>query len=142
MDKIRVAIADDNKLMADVLEEIIQQDQDMEIVGKASDGEEAYQLIRSKHPDVMLLDIIMPKLDGLSVMDKVHNDNDLTKRPAFIVVTAIGQEKVTENAFAMGADYYIMKPFDGEMIRRRIKQRRRPEALRSVRRRKRPGRVT
>ena len=69
MDKIRVAIADDNKLMANVLEEIIQQDQDMEIVGKASDGEEAYQLIRSKHPDVMLLDIIMPKLDGLSVMD-------------------------------------------------------------------------
>ncbi|MBR9937058.1 sporulation transcription factor Spo0A [Oscillospiraceae bacterium Marseille-Q3528] len=122
MDKIRVAIADDNKLMADVLEEIIQQDQDMEIVGKASDGEEAYQLIRSKHPDVMLLDIIMPKLDGLSVMDKVHNDSELTKRPAFIVVTAIGQEKVTENAFAMGADYYIMKPFDGEMIRRRIKQ--------------------
>ena len=57
MDKIRVAIADDNKLMADVLEEIIQQDQDMEIVGKASDGEEAYQLIRSKHPDVMLLDM-------------------------------------------------------------------------------------
>ena len=48
MDKIRVAIADDNKLMADVLEEIIQQDQDMEIVGKASDGEEAYQLIRSE----------------------------------------------------------------------------------------------
>ena len=74
MDKIRVAIADDNKLMADVLEEIIQQDQDMEIVGKASDGEEAYQLIRSKHPDVMLLDIIMPKLDGLSVMDKVHGE--------------------------------------------------------------------
>ena len=70
----------------------------------------------------MLLDIIMPKLDGLSVMDKVHNDSELTKRPAFIVVTAIGQEKVTENAFAMGADYYIMKPFDGEMIRRRIKQ--------------------
>lgn len=60
MDKIRVAIADDNKLMADVLEEIIQQDQDMEIVGKASDGEEAYQLICSKHPDVMLLDIISP----------------------------------------------------------------------------------
>ena len=81
MDKIRVAIADDNKLMANVLEEIIQQDQDMEIVGKASDGEEAYQLIRSKHPDVMLLDIIMPKLDGLSAVSYTHLD--VYKRQAY-----------------------------------------------------------
>ena len=122
MEKLNVAIADDNERMLELLDEIISQDQELEIVGKAVNGEEAYQLIKSKHPDVVLLDIIMPKLDGLSVMDKINHDSELTKHPTFIVITAIGQEKITENAFAMGADYYIMKPFDNEMIIIRIKQ--------------------
>ena len=122
MEKLNVAIADDNERMLELLDEIISQDQELEIVGKAVNGEEAYQLIKSKHPDVVLLDIIMPKLDGLSVMDKINHDSELTKHPTFIVITAIGQEKITENAFAMGADYYIMKPFDNEMIINRIKQ--------------------
>ena len=122
MEKLNVAIADDNERMLELLDEIISQDQELEIVGKAANGEDAYQMIRTKHPDVVLLDIIMPKLDGLSVMDKVNRDKDLVKHPSFIVITAIGQEKITENAFAMGADYYIMKPFDNDMILRRIKQ--------------------
>ena len=121
MEKLNVAIADDNERMLELLDEIISQDQELEIVGKAVNGEEAYQLIKSKHPDVVLLDIIMPKLDGLSVMDKINHDSELTKHPTFIVITAIGQEKITENAFAMGADYYIMKPFDNEMVINRIK---------------------
>jgi len=105
-----------------LLDEIISQDQELQVVGKASNGEEAYQMIRTRQPDVVLLDIIMPKLDGLSVMDKIIHDRELAKHPSFIVITAIGQEKITENAFALGADYYIMKPFDNDMIINRIKQ--------------------
>ena len=101
MEKLNVAIADDNERMLELLDEIISQDQELEIVGKAVNGEEAYQLIKSKHPDVVLLDIIMPKLDDLSVMDKINHDSELTKHPTFIVITAIGQEKITENAFVV-----------------------------------------
>jgi len=122
MEKLNIAIADDNERMRDLLDEIISRDQELEIVGKASNGEEAYQLIRTKHPDVVLLDLVMPKLDGLSVMEKVNKDREISKHPSFIVISAIGQEKVTENAFAKGADYYIMKPFDNDMIIERIKQ--------------------
>ena len=122
MEKVNIAIADDNERMIELLDEIISQDEELEVVGKASNGEDAYKMIKAKRPDVVLLDIIMPKLDGLSVMDKVNHDSELDKHPSFIVITAIGQEKITENAFAMGADYYIMKPFDNEMILNRIKQ--------------------
>lgn len=122
MEKMNIAIADDNERMLELLDEIISQDQELQLVGKASNGEEAYQMIRTRQPDVVLLDIIMPKLDGLSVMDKIIHDRNLAKQPSFIVITAIGQEKITENAFAMGADYYIMKPFDNDMIISRIKQ--------------------
>ena len=55
------------------------------------------------------------------MMQKVNQDNAIKKRPAFIVITAIGQEKITEDAFELGADYYILKPFDNEMVLNRIK---------------------
>ena len=121
MEKLNVAIADDNDRMIHLLSDIVKSDSELQIVGTAKDGEEAYNLIKSKEPDVVLLDIVMPKLDGLSVMNKIKNDRNIRKYPAFIIITAIGQEKITEDAFSMGADYYIMKPFDNEMVLKRIK---------------------
>ncbi|MEG2145718.1 MAG: response regulator, partial [Lachnospiraceae bacterium] len=121
MDLLNVAIADDNERILDILDEIITNDKDLTLVGKANNGEDMYQIIKNKQPDVVLLDLIMPKMDGLSVMDKVNNDKDMQKHPDFIVVTAIGQENITEDAFKLGANYYIMKPFDNATLLSRIK---------------------
>lgn len=121
MAKLQVAIADDNERIVQLLDNIISHDQEFEVIGKANNGEDAYSLIREKQPDIMLLDIIMPKLDGLSVMEKVGKDEKLKKKPEFIVITAIGQERITEDAFQLGASYYIMKPFDSDMVLNRMK---------------------
>ena len=64
MEKLNVAIADDNEKMVEVLGQIIEEDQDLELVGKAHNGEEICNIIREKEPDVVVLDIIMPKMDG------------------------------------------------------------------------------
>ena len=80
-----------------------------------------YHIIKNKEPDVVLLDLIMPKMDGLSVMELVQEDRNLKKMPDFIIITAIGQEQITEDAFKRGASYYIMKPFNNEMVLNRIK---------------------
>ena len=121
MGEIAVAIADDNERILDLLGEIIDADESLNLVGKANNGEEAYSIIKEKQPDVMLLDLIMPKMDGLSVMDLVNNDEEIKKRPSFIIVTAVGQERITEDAFRKGANYYILKPFNNEMVLNRIK---------------------
>ena len=107
MEKLNVAIADDNERIVQLLENIVKSDKELEVVGKAGNGEEIVNIIKQKEPDVVLLDIVMPKMDGLSVMEKINADGEIKKRPAFIVITAIGQEKITENAFELGADYYI-----------------------------------
>ncbi len=119
--QLNVAIADDNEKMLDLLGEIIEKDKDLTLVGSANNGEDMCQIIRSKQPDVVLLDLIMPRMDGLSVMDSVQQDENLKKQPDFIVITAVGQESITEDAFKKGANYYIMKPFNNEMILNRIK---------------------
>jgi len=121
MAHLNVAIGDDNERILEILGEIVNSDKDLTLVGKANNGEEMYQIIKNKEPDVVLLDLIMPKMDGLSVMDEVHKDKNLKKVPEFIIVTAVGQEKITEDAFRKGASYYIMKPFQNETVLNRIK---------------------
>ena len=121
MGVISVAIADDNERMVEILDSIVKSDNEIQIVGKANNGEDVYHIIKEKEPDVVLLDLIMPKLDGLSVMEKINHDQTIKKHPKFIVISAIGQEGITEDAFNLGAYYYIMKPFDNEMVLSRVK---------------------
>ena len=121
MSNINVVIADDNERMVNLLGTLIRDDSELELVGQADNGKDIYDIIREKEPDVVLLDIIMPKVDGLTVMEKVNQDSSMKKHPAFIVISAVGQEQITEDAFNLGACYYIMKPFDNEMILNRIK---------------------
>ena len=118
---LNVAIADDNERMVEILDSIVKKDDEINIVGKANNGEEVYHMIKEKEPDVVLLDLIMPKLDGLSVMERIKQDQTIKKHPKFIVISAIGQEGITEDAFNLGAYYYIMKPFDNDMVLRRVK---------------------
>lgn len=121
MAKVKIVIADDNERMLWLLEDIVKTDTDMEVVGKADNGVACLDFIRETEPDVVLIDIIMPKLDGLTVMEKTHADTRIKKKPAFIVITAIGQEGITEDAFNLGANYYIMKPFDNNTLLNRIR---------------------
>ena len=121
MEKLNVAIADDNERMTDILGQMIEEDKELTLVGKAHNGEEICNIIREKEPDVVVLDMIIPKMDGLTVMEQCSHDHTVKKQPAFIVISAVGQERITEDAFNLGADYYIMKPFDNDMIINRIK---------------------
>ena len=121
MEKLNIAIADDNALMVQLLDQIVSSDEELRVVGKAGNGEELINIIREKKPDVVLMDIIMPKLDGLAVLDRVNHEPEM-KKPAFIVISAVGQEKTTEDAFELGADYYILKPFDRDTVLKRIKR--------------------
>lgn len=121
MGKLNVAIADDNQMTLELLGDIVSSDKELQVIGTAKDGEEAYHLIKEKEPDVVLLDIVMPKLDGLGVLEKIRSDESMKNRPSFLMVSAVGNECITEDAFEKGADYYIMKPFDYSLILDRIK---------------------
>jgi two-component system response regulator (stage 0 sporulation protein A) len=121
MEKINVAVVDDNEKIIDAICNTLTKDDDIKIIGKARNGEEAYDLIHKTSPDVVILDLIMPKMDGLSLMDKIHNDGSLIKLPFFIITSAISNETVIQDAFGYGAGYYMLKPFELNMITDRVK---------------------
>lgn len=122
MSNINVIIADDNERIRQNLQEIVSRECDMTLVGSASDGMDALSMIRTSHPDVVLLDIIMPKMDGLGVLEEVKKDENLLKKPAFIILTAMGQEEVMEEALGLGANYVLLKPFDSNALVKKIRQ--------------------
>ena len=120
-EKISVLIADDNQDFSHTLSSYINSQEDMEVIAIAKDGNEAVEMLASTLPDVVLLDVIMPHLDGLGVLEKI-NMLKLDKEPTCIMLSAVGQDKITQKAISLGADYYIVKPFDIELLTQRIKE--------------------
>ena len=120
-ERITVLIADDNKDFCDIISQYLAKQEDIEVVGVANDGMEALDLVHKTQPDVVVLDIIMPHLDGLGVLERLNDDN-IEKFPKVIILSAVGQDKITQRAIALGADYYIVKPFDLEVFVQRIRE--------------------
>ena len=116
MAEVSVAIADDNRQTLNLLGEILEKEDGIHVVGKADNGEDAYNMIVETNPDIVLMDVIMPRLDGISVMERVRNNSQMKGTPSFIMVTAASSQDVTEDAFRLGANYYIMKPFSRDVV--------------------------
>jgi len=119
--KINVVIIDDNKEFCSIINDYLANQEDITISGIGNDGEEAVKLIIEKKPDLVLLDIIMPKLDGLGVLEKLSN-MEVNPMPKIIILSAVGQDKITQRALALGADYYVIKPIDMSVLVERIRQ--------------------
>jgi two-component system response regulator (stage 0 sporulation protein A) len=112
---------DDNRELVGLLEDFVSSQDDMEVVGIAHNGQECLEMLATTDPDVLVLDIIMPHLDGLAVLERLR---DLKKGvlPNVIMLTAFGQEDVTKKAVELGASYFILKPFDMENLGNHIRQ--------------------
>ena len=116
--KIKILIADDHPLMRHALKDILEKQEDFHVVAEADDGEEAVRLTCEMVPDVIIMDILMPKLNGLEATRILKND-PATKNCKIIMLTAKGQQTEREKGIEAGADDYFVKPFSPlELIRK------------------------
>lgn len=118
---ITVLLADDNQDLSNVMEEYINQNTGMRVIGQARDGIQTIEMIKKYTPDVVVLDIIMPGIDGIGVLEKLQSSKP-EKMPVFIVLSAIKQDLIVQKAMLMGAEYYLIKPFDMDILIRRIQE--------------------
>ena len=108
MAELRVLVVDDEPLVREGIRACLEREVDVRVLGEARNGEEALQRIRELRPDLVLLDVQMPGMDGLAVVAALEPE----ERPAIVFVTAHGEYAI--QAFDMHAVDYLLKPFDAE----------------------------
>lgn len=118
MNKISIVLADNDEYYMSAVEESINQHADIEIIGKTNNGLKATKLLDDLHPDVMILDLLLPGADGLSIIE-----NTITKYPntKFIVLTKVNSAPITQAVFDLGVSYYMLKPIDLNILSQRIR---------------------
>ena len=119
--KIKVGIAEDNKDFAEILTDFFEAQNNIEVVFTVYDGLQAVEAVIREKPDILVLDLIMPYLDGLGVLEKI-SEMDIDNSTRTIILSAIGQESMIHKAIDLGAEYYVVKPFDLDILTKRIYQ--------------------
>ncbi len=117
--KIKVLIADDNRDYVLVTREYLKTSEKLDVVGCAYDGVETLNMIKMTQPDMVLLDLVMPSMDGIGVLEKLQ-EMDESIRPKVIIVSSAANEKIASKVMALGAKYYMIKPVDYERLIDRI----------------------
>ena len=115
MQKIKLGIVEDSPQITGMLKDYFQREEDFEIVMTATDGLEAVAKIEQFKPQIVLLDIVLPELDGFGVMEEVKG-----YVPKFLILSALSQESFISKALKLGASYYMIKPFDFLILKKRL----------------------
>ncbi|WP_317853874.1 sporulation transcription factor Spo0A [Chakrabartyella piscis] len=118
--QIKVLLADDNKNFCEILSSHLEKQDDMTVVAIATDGIDAMNKIRDTEPDIAIIDGIMPRLDGIGVLERLQKNPEI-HQPITIILSALSQEKVVQKALELGASYYMVKPFDTDALTERIR---------------------
>ncbi len=116
--KLRILIADSNEDFRTILTEIISDEEDMTVVAAAGDGRQTLELLREKQPDVLLLDLVLPKLDGFGVLQQLPETG---AKPAIVVTSAFVTDSVMAKCSELGATLFVSKPCDTASILSRIR---------------------
>lgn len=119
MDKVKLAIVDDNKELVKTLVTYFDSHPEIEVVWTANNGEVCLTLLEEKQPDILLLDVIMPHLDGIGVLELIYKNPEVSKFQV-IMLTAFGQEDVMTQAANLGASYFMLKPFEFDRLTNQI----------------------
>lgn len=122
MENVNVVIVDDNPMILNTLDEVISSEAGLSVIGRADNGKDAIDMIKDTQPDVVLLDLVMPQMDGITVVENIKKKTSMLKNPAFIILSAVGGEQMTEEAFQAGANYFLMKPFDKDILENKIRR--------------------
>lgn len=118
--KVKLLLADSSTELMSRISVFFEGKGDVEVVGKAADGIEATEMLRELTPDVVLMEIVLPKKDGIAVLKDI-NAIPASRRPIVIVMTGAKKESVTNLCMELGADYFMIKPCEPETIYERIK---------------------
>lgn len=119
---IKVLVADNSEFAKNDLKDFLQNNDKVQFVGVVDNGRDAYRTIIDETPDVVLIDVILPVMDGFTVIEKINVNKSIKRKPLFIIISSMGNQSMVEYACKLGVIYYIMKPYNLDSMLHRILQ--------------------
>ena len=119
MEQVKLMIVEDNAELRRMLGDYFEMQEDVAVAGTASNGAEALKCIDEVNPDVMLLDMIMPQMDGFELLARLRQKKS-EERPEVIALTALCRDDFISRTIELGVRYYMVKPFDFDLLHQRV----------------------
>ena len=119
---IKVLVADNSEFAKKDLKDFLQNNDKVQFAGVVDNGRDAYRTIIDEAPDIVLIDVILPVMDGFTVIEKINVNKSIKKKPLFIIISSMGNQSMVEYACKLGVIYYIMKPYNLDSMLHRILQ--------------------
>lgn len=119
---IKVLVADNSEFAKNDLKDFLQNNDKVQFIGVVDNGRDAYRTIIDEAPDVVLIDVILPVMDGFTVIEKINVNKSIKTKPLFIIISSMGNQSMVEYACKLGVIYYIMKPYNLDSMLHRILQ--------------------
>lgn len=122
MSRIEVVLVENDAAVMGSLKDYIVRNENMDLVGSAYDGRDAWDKITTLEPDVVIMELLMPYMDGFEILNKIMYGNDLEKKPKIIITSTMSNDAIVKESFKLGVSYFMIKPYDPSSITSRIMQ--------------------
>ena len=117
--KIKVMLADDNRTFCAELKEFLDLHDEIEVCGVVNNGEQVLEQLNVLKPDILVLDVVMPKVDGFGVLEAIVDRPEYDQLDV-VVLSGMSQEDIMHKCIELGAKYYMMKPIDFQVLANRL----------------------
>ncbi len=115
---IKTVIAGDGRDFTEEMGNFLGTKSDLSVLASAADGEETVEKVRKLRPDLLIMDPVMSRLDGIGVLEQLR---DMSRRPVIIIVSSTSNRTLINRCMELGADYFMIRPYNNETLYDRIK---------------------
>ena len=120
--KSKIIIADCNADLRKNIAENFKKEKSFEVVGESSDGYQTLDLVKKLSPDILVMDVVLPGLDGFALIENILNANEIMKKPKIVVTSSLAHEGFINKAMQLGVSYFMIKPINENVLTDRIKE--------------------
>lgn len=120
MEKLKILVADSQVVVKQHLLQELKKDRQLEIIGTAGNGKEAYEIFEREEPNIIIFDLLLPIYDGYTLLDKM-NEHGVSNEQKLIMTTPITSDLLVSEAFHQGVDYVLTKPYDASIVANKIR---------------------
>ncbi|ADZ89725.1 response regulator transcription factor [Marinomonas mediterranea] len=118
MSKVKILVVDDSISLRTISKKILSGQDDFNVIGEAADGAQALELLKTVEPDVIILDLVMPIMDGKETLSKIMERGHKAK---VVIASSVGGEDSVEECLKLGATSYVQKPYEHEDLVRVVR---------------------